>query len=130
MKKAAVLSITAFYLLLTTGMFVCLVHCAAENVVAAPEMAMTMPMSYHGMDCCKKSKKDCTKTHGSFVVKENIKPATEVQFTQTALAAPPLQLGDFIVAAPFVQATSQRQTKAPPDKSGKAIIIQNHSFLI
>jgi len=130
MKKAAVLSITAFYLLLTTGMFVCLVHCAAENVVAAPEMAMTMPMSHHGMDCCKQSKKDCTKTHASFVVKENIKPATELQFTQTALPAPRLQSGDFIVAAPFVQVTSPQQTKAPPDKSGKAIIIQNHSFLI
>lgn len=130
MKKAAVLSIAAFYLLLTTGMFVCLVHCAAENIIAAPEMVMTMPMNHHGMDCCKQSKKDCTKTHGSFVVKENIKPATEVHFTQTALPVPHLQLTAFVVAGPFTQVTLPQQTKAPPDRSGKAIIIQNHSFLI
>jgi len=130
MKKAAVLSITAFYLLLTTGMFVCLVHCAAENFVAAPEMAMPMPMNNHGMDCCKKAKNDCTKKHGSFIVKENLKPATEVQFSQTALPAPQLQFGEFIVAIPFVQVTLPLQNKAPPDKSGRAIIIQNHSLLI
>jgi len=130
MKKAAVLNIAAFYLLLTTGMFVCMVHCAAENFIAEPEMAMTMPMKHHGMDCCKQNKKDCTKTHGSFVIKENIKPASEVHFTQTALPAPHLQFGDLIVAVPFTQVTLPQQTKAPPDKSGRAIIIQNHSFLI
>jgi len=128
MKKAAVLSITTFYLLLTTGMFVCMIHCAAENAVAGPEMSM--PMNNHGMDCCKKAKSDCTKKHGSFIVKENLKPATDVQFSQTALPATYLQFGEFIVAIPFVQVTLPLQNKAPPDKSGRAIIIQNHSFLI
>lgn len=130
MKKAAILCITAFYLLLTTGMFVCLVHCAAENFIAGPEMATAMPMNHHGMSCCKQSKRDCSKTHGNYIVKENIKPSTVLQFTQTTLPAPQLQLGDLIVAATFAQVTLPQQTKAPPDKSGRAIIIQNHSFLI
>jgi len=127
MKKAAVLSITAFYLLLTTGMFVCMVHCTAENMVAKP--AMTMLMDHHGKDCCKNDH-DCGKKHGNYVIKENIKTATEVQFAQTALPTPRFELAGFVVTVPFVQTTLPQQTKAPPDKSGRAIIIQNHSFLI
>jgi len=126
MKKAAILSITAFYLLLTTGMFVCAVHRAAKSIAAKPEMAM----GNHNKDCCKNDGKDCSKKHGNYVIKENIKPATEVQFMQTALPVPHLQFRDFVAAVHLVQVTLPQQTKAPPDRSGKAIIIQNHTFLI
>lgn len=127
MKKAAILSITAFYLLLTTGMFVCMIHCTAENIVA--KSAMAMSMGHRGKDCCKNNH-DCGKKHGNYVIKENIKPVTEVQFAQTALQAPRFELICFLVTAPFVQTTLLRQTKAPPDKSGRAIITKNRSFLI
>lgn len=128
MKKAAVLSITAFYLLLTTGMFVCMVHCTAASFASTP--VMPMAMGHHDMACCKQSKKDCSKKHSNYVIKENIKPATEVQFAQIAVPAPQLQLANFAIVTPFVQVILPQQTKAPPDKSGRAIIIQNHSFLI
>ena len=128
MKKAAILSITAFYLLLTTGMFVCMVHCTAGNMLTKPAMAMAM--GHRDKDCCKDNKKDCCKKHGIYVIKENIKPATELQFAQTAILIHHFELADFLLSTPLVQNTLVEQTKAPPNKSGRAIIIQNHTFLI
>ena len=135
MKKAAILSIAAFYLLLTTGMFVCIVHCAGERFFK-PQMAMQM-MGHHSSnskhhkhntetnDC------DCCNKHGNFVIKENIKPATvSIQSPMPAFIVQPFN---------YIPVTPQYATlnifkslcgKAPPNLSGKAISIQLHSLQI
>ena len=129
MKKAAVFSMAAFYLLLTTGMFVCMVHCAAQSLVKKP--AMVMGRSHqpkkacsHGSDC------GCCKQHGEYVVKENLKPGFDYQFSATAvLVAYAIPQGLF---TPKQQLTnySWADCKAPPGKSGKALSIQLRSLQI
>jgi hypothetical protein len=130
MKKAAILSITAFYLLLTTGMYVCMVHCAAERLVNTPVMHMAAAMKGHVKDCAGKKDCDCNKKHGNYIIKENIKPAVDIQHVQTAAL-----VNRFEIANPFsnilvVDRFVWQQSNAPPGKSGKAIAIKNHSLLI
>ena len=135
MKKASILSITAFYLLLTTGMFVCIVHCTSEHFFK-PRVAMQM-MAHHssngkhkkhntqGKDC------DCCNKHGNFVIKENIKPATVN--IQSPMLAFTVQQFNYIPTAPQYAGLNKFTPlygKAPPALSGKAISIQLHSLQI
>jgi len=124
MKKAAILSITAFYLLLTTGMFVCMIHCAAKNLVKEPAMKMAGSMRHDGKNC------DCCKKHTNYIIKENLKPATDTQYAQMALLITHFEIAGFLLNTPVVKNASWQESNAPPNKSGKTIIIQNHSFLI
>jgi hypothetical protein len=126
MKKAAILSITAFYLLLTTGMFVCAVHCAAENLIAKP--AMQMVNSNH--HCNDKKDCDCCKKHANYIIKENLKPGLHLQFAQAAVLIPHIQIADFLLNTPVFSNASWEDSNAPPGKSGKEISIQFRSLLI
>lgn len=130
MKKAAVLSITAFYLLLTTGMFVCMVHCAAESIITRPAMQMSGSMHHPEKSCAGKKDCDCCKKHGDFVIKENIKPATDLQYAQTAIMIHHFKIADFFLNIPVLENTLWEESNAPPGTSGKAITIQNRSLLI
>jgi hypothetical protein len=130
MKKAVILSITAFYLLLTTGMFVCIVHCAAESLVAKPAMHMAKSMDHNGKDCAAKKGCDCCKKHGDFIIKENIKPTTDVQYVQSAVLIHQFKIADLFLNIPVIQNTSWYQSNAPPGRSGKIISLQNCSLLI
>jgi hypothetical protein len=130
MKKAAILSITAFYLLLTTGMFVCVVHCAAESLVTKPDMHMAKSMEHHGKDDACKKDSDCCKKHGNYIIKENIKPAIDVQYAQTAILIHHFEIAAFLLNTPAFRNTSWEESNAPPGRSGKTISIQNCSLLI
>ena len=130
MKKAAILSITAFYLLLTTGMFVCLMHCAAEGLVTKPAMHMAGAINHNGKDCAAKKDCDCCKKHGNFVIKENIKPATDLQYVQSAILIHQFEITGFLFHATILQNALWAQGNAPPGRSGKVISIQNRSLLI
>ena len=128
MKKAAILSITAFYLLLTTGMFVCLVHCSAESIVGEPAMEMAS-MHHHGhskgdKDC------DCCKKHGNFVIKENLKPGYDVQFSQVAVLIPHNSFAYFIFNTPIHSYAAWNDKDPPAVKSGRTRLIQLRSLLI
>jgi len=129
MKKAAVLTITAFYLLLTTGMFVCMVHCAAENLLSpsAPPMAMTMKGNH---DCCTKKEHNCAQKHGSYILKENLKSSIDLQFSQIAIILRPFVIADITRPVATAQNTSWVLNNSPPGKSGRDIAILNQTFLI
>ncbi|HEY8927780.1 MAG TPA: hypothetical protein VIM55_01215 [Mucilaginibacter sp.] len=129
MKKAAVLTITAFYLLLTTGMFVCMVHCAAENLLipSTPQMAMAMKDNH---DCCAKKDHNCAQKHGSYILKENLKSSVDVQFSQTAVIIPSFVIADITRPVKAAQNTSWILNNSPPGKSGRDIAILNQTFLI
>jgi len=130
MKKAAIFGITAFYLLLTTGMFVCMVHCAAKNLVTKPGMQMAGSNAHQDNHCKGGKDCDCCKKHGSYVVKENLKPGNNIQFTQTPVLIPHIQIADFLLNTPVYHNTLRANNNAPPGKSGKAISIQFCSLLI
>jgi hypothetical protein len=128
MKKAAVIVMAAFYLLLTTGMFVCILHCTANVFVSKPLMVMDNAPS--SKKECTKHNCDCCKKHGEYVIKENLKPAPIAQFSPVAVL--------ITYATPQGRFTpKQRLTnyawahiKAPPGISGKAKSIQLRSLQI
>jgi len=132
MKKAAIFSITAFYLLLTTGMFVCMVHCAAETLLAKQgmQMAGSATHGHQKNDCGMGKDCDCCKKHGSYIVKENLKPGNDVQLVHIATLTPHIQIADFRLTVSIHNNLSWANSNAPPGKSGKAISIQYCSLLI
>ena len=130
MKRLAILSITAFYLLLTTGMFVCVVHCAAENLAIKPAMPMAGAMHQDKKHCAEKKDCDCCRKHGSFIIKESIRPATDLQFVQTAILVRHAEIAGFLLNASFDQDNLLHESNAPPGRSGRFILIQNRSLLI
>lgn len=135
MKRAAILSIAAFYLLLTTGMFVCMVHCTGQSLFH-PKMAMqAMNHDEHqgkqhqhnvkDKDC------DCCKKHGNYVIKENIKPGTvALQSPQMAMVLREFNYIPLPDQSPALNKFVLRHGKAPPGLSGKAISIQLRSLQI
>jgi hypothetical protein len=135
MKRAAILSIAAFYLLLTTGMFVCILHCAGESFFQ-PKMAMqTMnhdaAHSKQHKHTCKDKDCDCCNKHGNYVIKENIKPTLiDVQAPLVAVLPRQFNYTPVAVTYPMVNVLSLQYGKAPPGVSGKTISIQLRSLQI
>ena len=134
MKKSAILSLTAFYLLLTTGMFVCMVHCAGESIFQ-PKMAMQA--MHHDDHHCKHQHKlndkdcDCCKKHGNYVIKENIKPATvDLQTPQLAALVHQFNYITIETGYPSIYVPELPYGKSPPGMSGKFISIKLRSLQI
>lgn len=129
MKKAAALCLTAFYLLLTSGMFVCAVHCTTEKLVNKQCMQMA---GTPGKCCADKSKGDgCCKKHANFVIKENVKPGYQIRFSLPLLTFLPVKpIGVTFEPAAFTPIASMNNGNDPPGKSGKAISIRFCSLLI
>jgi len=111
-------------------MFVCIVHCAAEGVVTKPAMHMARSMDRDGKNCAAKKDCDCCKKHGNYIIKENIKPITDIQYKQTAVLISHFEIAGFLLHTTTFQNTSWEESNAPPGRSGKAISIQNCSLLI
>ncbi|MEZ2335060.1 hypothetical protein AB6735_05475 [Mucilaginibacter sp. RCC_168] len=134
MKRATVLSIAAFYLLLTTGMFVCLVHCTGQSLMGN-QMAMQAmnhgSSPHHHKHNSKNDDCDCCKKHGNYVIKENIKPAgVDVQASLVAIVTRPFQLIPAATQYLVLNSFKLSLGKAPPGLSGKAIAIQQRSLQI
>ena|ERR1700754_4192406 len=134
MKKAAILSIAALYLLLTTGMFVCIIHCAGESIFQ-PKMAMQVMHheDHHDKHLHNPKDKDCDccKKHGNYVVKENIKPVTvDLQGPQLAAVAHLFNYTAIATAYPTLYTPVLQYGKAPPGISGKFIAIKLRSLQI
>ncbi|MBB6111606.1 hypothetical protein [Mucilaginibacter lappiensis] len=134
MKRAAVLSIAAFYLLLTTGMFVCLVHCTGQSLMGNKMAmhAMNQKASHHHHKHSTKSDDcDCCKSHGNYVIKENIKPAgVDEQSPLMAIITRPFQSIPAATHYIVLNTVKLSYGKAPPGLSGKAIAIQQRSLQI
>jgi hypothetical protein len=134
MKKAAVLSMAMFYLLLTTGMFVCIVHCAADTLTKPSVMVMSAGNNcgHEGMPAHHKSSKtpDCCKQHGEYVIKENIKPNVDLQLTgaYAVLTLIPARIFSTSGKESFIPVWAD--SNAPPWLSGKSRAILFHSLQI
>ena len=134
MKRAAVLSIATFYLLLTTGMFVCLVHCTGESLMGNQTAMQAMnhkAAHHHHKHSSKNDDCDCCKKHGNYVIKENIKPVgVDTQFPVVAIVTRPFQ--SITAATHYIVLNTFKLSlgKAPPGLSGKAIAIQQRSLQI
>ena len=98
MKKIGALSFAAFYLMLTTGLFVCLLHCAMasgfslENTADHQEAKIPTGTVVLDKDC------DCCEHHGEYAVKENAKTsATAGLKTRSVLSAISQQVFSYLI---------------------------------
>ncbi|MGY4386441.1 hypothetical protein ACVWYN_003496 [Pedobacter sp. UYP24] len=133
MKKAAVLSIAAFYLILTTGMFVCMLHCAGEYFLQ-PKLAMhdeDHEVREHSKkkDCGDKDCRCCDK-HDNYVIKENIPPVPDFQAPQIAVLIQHYFFLSQFHYYPVITRLAWQESHAPPYLSGKSIVIKFRSLLI
>ena len=129
-KKATILGLAAFYLLLTSGMFVCAVHCTAEALLVKPARQMGGMVMQHSKNCMNGNNCDCCKKHGSFIVKENLRPGYTVAFDQTVLHFPQVRLSEFNHSPIINTSFLGHYGKAPPGISGRALAIKYRSLLI
>ncbi len=142
MRKLAIISTAAFYLLLTTGMFVCIVHCAGEYFIQ-PKLAMyddhdaDHDDDHHGEDKHHKDKdcgegKDCSccNKHGNYIVKENSASGLDFKAPQITIITHYQPFLNAFTRNPLISQIFWHEGNAPPGTSGKSIIIKFRTFLI
>lgn len=142
MKRFAALSFASFYLLLTTGMYVCAVSCGTIPLMEI--LASTVSSENHCHNekeshCNEKTEKpcdgdedcSCCKQHGTFTVKENIKPDSNFQLLEI-----PVVTGNIAGLIYYTCYTSEAsidawpEGNAPPEIVKEPIYISNRSLLI
>lgn len=142
MKKAAIL-IAAFYLLLITGGYACIVSCGSNHLKELLTAYAAFDGDKHdGKEKHNKSKTEkhcdgdedcsCCKKHGNYTVKENIKPDNNFQ----ALEVPSIAVNSgFLLFSsnysfdPTVNQWPKSHAPPPPGISSP-IFIKLHSLLI
>ncbi|QQL50391.1 hypothetical protein [Mucilaginibacter ginkgonis] len=141
MRKAAILTLTAFYLLLSTGMYVCAMHCAAADVVSASAIKPVQEgnkMGMADMECCHKTSKkpaskenkDCGK-HASFSVTENLKPVSEsISFVPGEVSLFDSKIFDLQKVTALIPDVQSTRGPAPPLISGRDYLIKIRTLLI
>lgn len=138
-KKLGVFGLIAFYLLLTTGTYACLLHCATEFLSSQLGIEQENHKSAVDNDKGDAGKDDekcgddcsCCYHHGTYVVNENFGGSPDFQFSivHVALLQPaPAQF----TAIPAIIDNSIRWPGAtgPPFGFSQPIYISNHSLLI
>lgn len=76
MKKIGALCFAAFYLMLTTGLFVCLLHCVMASGFSMEDMAVHQESKVVTGTVVLDKDCDCCEHHGEYTVKENAKTST------------------------------------------------------
>ncbi|WP_295800573.1 hypothetical protein [Mucilaginibacter sp.] len=140
MRRLCVFSLTAFYLLLTTGTYSCLLHCTTEFVFSKLGIIVqsheTAEDDAHKGDSDKDDEKcgddcSCCYHHGTYVVNENFSGSPEFQFSIVHLAILEPAPAQF-APIPTIIGNSIRWPGAtgPPFVFSQPIYISNHSLLI
>ncbi len=126
MKKAAVLSITAFYLLIISGLFACTVHCAAAKVIVNNKGSMCctqhIPISSGTKSCCS--------GHINYIVKENLVPGTDFTFSEPVSFVSPLVFYHSFFPLRTKRVILPVNNNDQPWPGGRSIITRFHSLMI
>lgn len=142
MKKFAALSFASFYLLLTTGMFVCLVSCGTSHLMKLVALNVSSESHCHKENethCEEKSEepcdgnKDCSccKQHGTFTVKANIKPDSNFHVLEIPIIAENIACLISYIGYTFETSTDAwPEGNAPPGAVKEPLYISNRSLLI
>ncbi|MBD1395095.1 hypothetical protein [Mucilaginibacter glaciei] len=139
MKKNCAIIMTSFYLLLTTGVYACLLHCTAdyisENLLKSAAIhAVTEEHEQDEKgedDDCRKGDCDCCYHHGSYVVKENYHPVADYKLTAIHVAIIPSDRQLFFyVPEIFTPVISWPRSTGPPYFRSRPLYISNRTLLI
>ncbi|MFC0321195.1 MULTISPECIES: hypothetical protein [Olivibacter] len=136
MRKVGAISFAAFYLLLTTGLFVCILHCSGAYLFN-DELSISLvhdsdSKEHKSKKTCDKGKDcDCCNEHGEYVIKENI--ATHKQtINEPELYCLLDQEKSFLYTFYRTEVKVQvySMDTGPPKVRKKPIYILNQTFLI
>lgn len=139
MRKLCALGLTTFYLLLTTGVYACLLHCTTEYLSSHLGKVQEIHQSDqdHGKgqekdeDDCRSGDCDCCYHHGVYVVKENFSPAFDFQFSIAHVALVPLsQLHFFYIPQIVKKTVTWPRATGPPFLFSEPLYISNRTLLI
>ena len=134
MKRNAALVFAAFFLLISTGAYVCAFSCGSAFVIDLFKTASSQPKqenNHHSKACKGDQDCPCCKKHGNYNVKENLRPSVDVQFPEILLTLVSIVHSDFQRGYNYVfETTTWAKNHAPPTGSSMPIFIKIHSLLI
>ncbi|QJD95993.1 hypothetical protein HH214_08935 [Mucilaginibacter robiniae] len=154
MRKIGAISLAAFYLLLTTGAFACLLHCTETFLFTTAKMSVsqlaethaedtdhhdeqekqgTPKTDHHGKkdDCGPGKDCKCCNKHGMYVVKENVDSAFGFATTALAIVSNHASSHDFSFTPEFSKEfVTWPHATGPPEGSQPPIYIKIKSLLI
>ncbi|SEN07976.1 hypothetical protein SAMN05192574_102390 [Mucilaginibacter gossypiicola] len=139
MKKTCALVLISFYLLLATGAYACLLHCATDYVAAQFENKQDTRHTdgddgrneKENDDDCRSGNCTCCYHHGTYVVKEVAKGTTHFNQSLTDFGLPLLPTEAFLhIPLKITNKVSWPRSTGPPFISSKPIYLFNQAFLI
>ncbi|QEM06111.1 hypothetical protein DIU31_022305 [Mucilaginibacter rubeus] len=130
---------TSFYLLLSTGAYACLLHCATDYFYV--QLAKNGEAFVSGNDHthdekesdedCKKGDCNCCYHHGTYVVKENAKAHAHFTFRPADVATAILQADTALyIPLHITSRISWPRPTGPPFLHSQPIYISNKALLI
>lgn len=142
MRKPYAISFAAFYLLLTTGMYVCMLHCAGEYLLQ-PKISKAeshheeksdgheSKSHTHEKEPCSKDKDcKCCDEHGRYAISENIQTAESPFFSAPAVLIASLSFDELFTPENEVRLINRPKGKAPPGSIKTPLYISNRTLLI
>lgn len=157
MRKFGAFGLAAFYLLLTTGMFVCLVHCGAEFLLEKSGHELTAlalddhmgdghdeeSLAGHDSDhhedkehghkksCGEGKDCSCCNQHGNYVIKENSSASMEFQLSALQVAVIFLPYDSAAPVRGIYEAkVSWLNATGPPRSAVQPLFLKYRSLLI
>ncbi len=140
MRKLCVFGLTAFYLLLTTGTYSCLLHCTTEFVFSKlgiiEQSNESAENDSHAGDSDKEDEKcgddcSCCYHHGTYVVNENFSRSFDFQFSITHVdLIKPVSIQFSQIPTIVDNSVRWPNTTGPPFTLSQPIYISNRSLLI
>ncbi|MGV3706483.1 MAG: hypothetical protein ACO1NU_14005 [Arcticibacter sp.] len=141
MKKICAIGFAAFYLLLTTGMFVCMLHCTGEYVLQ-PQVSndhhgekskshdQGKAHSHEEEPCSKDKDCKCCDQHSQYAVSENIQTAGSPFFSALAVLSFPTNFNELSISHKEVKPMDWPKGNAPPGLLKIPLYISNRTLLI
>lgn len=141
MRKTCAISFAAFYLLLTTGMYVCILHCAGEYLLQ-PQVSNNHhsqeakthdeaePHSHEKEPCSKDKDCKCCDQHGQYAISENLQTAGSPFFSSLAILNFPTYFKGFLICLKEEKPMDWPHCNAPPGRLKIPLYISNRTLLI
>lgn len=136
MKKVSAIGFAAFYLLLTTGLYVCILHCTTDYLLGTYGKEINAHSEKSGKheekkkDCDKDENCSCCNEHGQYAVKENILISSKIYATAINIAIFHADIPGRLGSYKEVTAITWPHGNAPPSVLKQPLYISYRSLLI